>query len=319
MIIQRLGVPIYLQVKSYILDKIKAGEVSPGTKLPTERDLANQLGISRNTVSTAYKELLLEGVLEARQGRGTFVKHPTNELDGTDDKIMGSRRERALKIIDEAIIRVLSLGFTVEQFIAIAGIRAKEKAEEVKELRVAIVDNTPEYINRFINQLQQVTNAGFEAVLLADLIQGKVPVELLQACDLVITSVENQAMIAGIMGNSTKLMAVSTMPNLAAVVKLARLPAGTTVGIVAQTKSFVETLTNLLARTAIENVDFAVMLTVTDQEQLRRFVEKHEVLVVAEERETLVRQLAGHGQDIIPFYYEIDQGSLNQLVSRLMT
>ncbi|HEY3425473.1 MAG TPA: winged helix-turn-helix domain-containing protein, partial [Negativicutes bacterium] len=74
MIIQRLGVPIYLQVKSYIMDKIKAGEYQPGAKIPTERELSAELGISRNTVSAAYKELLLEGVLEACQGRGTFVK-----------------------------------------------------------------------------------------------------------------------------------------------------------------------------------------------------------------------------------------------------
>ena len=43
-----------------------------GKKLPTERELAKALRVSRNTISTAYKELEDEGVLYSHQGRGTL-------------------------------------------------------------------------------------------------------------------------------------------------------------------------------------------------------------------------------------------------------
>lgn len=319
MILQRLGVPIYLQVKNYIMDRIKTGEFPVGSKIPTERELAQRLSISRNTVSAAYKELLLEGVLEARQGKGTFVRQSSDELSNPSQEFSGSRSERVLKIIDEAIAKAVGLGFTVDQFIALAGIRAKEKAEEVKHIRIAIVDHTSEYISHYITQISQAIKGSFEGVVLQELLDGTVPIELLHACDVVVTGIENQALVTGLMGGSSKIMVVSIVPNLESVVRLARLPSGTKAGIVASTSGFAESLGNLMTRTMIENVSFDAFVDAGDREKLRQFVGSHEVLVVAEERENLVRQLALEGQNIITFYYEIDQGSLNQLVARMIS
>lgn len=315
MILQRIGIPIYLQVKNYILDKIKAGDFPSGTKLPTERELAAELGISRNTVSAAYKELLLEGILEAQQGRGTFVRQGENVNDL--DHMVGGRRERLLKVIDDAMGKVLELGFTVDQFAAFVSIRAKEKAEAVRELRVAIVECAAEFARRFIRQIGQVANVRFETVLLADLERGKVPVELLNACDMVLTTAEHQAVVARFMGNSPKLTTVATVPNLEAVIKLARLPAGASVGVIAQTSEFVYAFERLLKRINISSLKLEIIQT-DDREGLRQFVDRHSVLLVCEDREYLARQLAGEGKDVIAFSYEIDQGSLHQVVAKLL-
>lgn len=319
MILQRLGVPIYLQVKNYIMDRIKSEEFAVGAKIPTERELAQKLGISRNTVSAAYKELLLEGVLEARQGRGTFVKQVSDELDSTSTEFSGTRQERALKIIDEAIAKVTGLGFSVDQFIAFASIRAKEKAEEAKQLRIAVVAKTPEFVKHYIFQISQVVKASFEAVELKSLMQGSVPIELLHACDLVVTSIENQAVIMGMMGNSKKIAVVSTVPYLEAVVRLARLSSGTSVGIIAETREFIESIRSLMAKTMIETGEINELIDNGNREKLRQFANQHEVLVVDEGHESLVRQVVLNDKEIITFYYEIDQGSLNQLIGRIMT
>lgn len=186
MILQRLGIPIYVQVKSLILDKIKAGDYQPGAKLPTERELASDLGISRNTVSAAYKELLLEGILEARQGRGTFVKQAT--ADDVNNEVAGSRRERVLKSIDAALANALELGFTVDQFLAFVSIRTQEKTIAVTQLRVAVVACAIENVHHFMEQIRQVANVHFEPVVLSELVSGQVPAELLQACDMVVTA-----------------------------------------------------------------------------------------------------------------------------------
>jgi GntR family transcriptional regulator len=316
MLLQRVGIPIYLQVKNYISDKIKAGEFQPGTKIPTERELAIELGISRNTVSAAYKELLFEGVLEARQGRGTFVK-ACGDADDDLDGVVGGRRERLLRIIDEAMAKVVELGFTVEQFAAFTSIRAKEKADAVREIHVAVVDCTAEYIRHFIRQINQVANVQFKTVLLAELEQGIVPIELLHACDMVLTTHEHQSTVARLMGNGQKLVAVATVPNLEAIIKLARLPVTTEVGVIVQSEEFVTTFRYLLSRVAISGLKFDVQHTM-HREELREFVGKYRVLVVSEEREYMVRQLAVEGQDVVVFYYEIDQGSLQQVVTRLL-
>ncbi len=315
MILQRVGIPIYLQIKTYILDKIKSGEYVPGAKIPTERELSIELGVSRNTVSAAYKELLLEGVLEAQQGRGTFVK---KAADDAEEKVVGGRRERLVKIIDDAMAKVVELGFTVDQFAAIASIRAIEKNQAVKELRVAVVDCASEFIQRFINQIGQIANVRFERVILAELIEGRTPIELLQACDLVVTTLGHQAAVVGLLGKASKVIGVATVPNLDAVIKLARLPANTQVAIVAKSDAFVSNLQNLLEKTSINHLDFTVVQS-SDFSEVNRMIANYKVVIVSEEREMLVRQMVSESQEVITFYYEIDRGSLNQVLMKLVS
>lgn len=315
MILQRVGIPIYLQIKSFILGKITSGEYLPGCKLPTERELSVELGVSRNTVSAAYKELLLEDVLEAQQGRGTFVKAAANHVGA---EAVGGRRERLVKIIDDAMVKVLELGFTVDQFVAIASIRAKEKNQAVQELRVAIVDSTAEYIQRYMRQIGQNTKVCFEPVLLSELVTGTVQIQLLQACDVVITPLEHQTVVAGLMGNTHHLLTVATVPNLEAVIKLARLPGNTKVAIVAKTTEFKEQLVLLLEKVAIHQLDL-VFIPSEHRDELRRFIADCSVIVVSEEREMLVNSLVVTNQEVIPFYYEIDRGSLNQVMMKLVS
>ena len=315
MILQRVGIPIYLQIKSYILDKIKSGEYLAGAKIPTERELSAELGVSRNTVSAAYKELLLEGVLEAQQGRGTFVKSTAADAE-TD--ALGGRRERLVKIIDDAMTKVVELGFTVDQFAAIASIRAIEKNQAVKELRVAVVDCASEYIQRFINQIGQIANVRSETVILSELIAGETPIELLQACDLVVTTLGHQAAVISLLGNASKVIGVATVPNLEAVIKLARLPANTPVAIVAKSNEFVENLKKLLEKTSINHLDFKVVQS-DDYTEVNNFIASYKVVIVSEEREMLVRQMIMESQEVITFYYEIDRGSLNQVMMKLIS
>ncbi|MEU8824140.1 PLP-dependent aminotransferase family protein [Streptomyces sp. NPDC048636] len=54
-------------------DAVREGRLAPGTRLPSSRSLAVDLGIARNTVADAYGELVAEGWLTARQGSGTRV------------------------------------------------------------------------------------------------------------------------------------------------------------------------------------------------------------------------------------------------------
>ncbi|MCC3775254.1 GntR family transcriptional regulator, partial [Streptomyces sp. UNOB3_S3] len=54
-------------------EAVRSGRLAPGTRLPSSRSLAADLGLARNTVADAYGELVAEGWLTARQGSGTRV------------------------------------------------------------------------------------------------------------------------------------------------------------------------------------------------------------------------------------------------------
>lgn len=66
-------IPLYRQVVEQVRDYIRSGVLAPGSRLPTVRQLAGELGLTRLTVQNAYAELQAEGLIEGSVGRGTFV------------------------------------------------------------------------------------------------------------------------------------------------------------------------------------------------------------------------------------------------------
>ncbi|MGC4105923.1 MAG: GntR family transcriptional regulator [Thermomicrobiales bacterium] len=68
--------PLYLQVKAWMLAQIEAGTFRPHRRIPSERALSERFGISRMTVRQALLELIQEGRLYSRVGKGTFPADP---------------------------------------------------------------------------------------------------------------------------------------------------------------------------------------------------------------------------------------------------
>ncbi len=68
--------PLYKQVHVELARRIRAGELRPGSRLPSVRSLAQRLGVSLITIVQAYDALASEGLVRAAVGRGTFVGSP---------------------------------------------------------------------------------------------------------------------------------------------------------------------------------------------------------------------------------------------------
>ena len=64
----------YLRVRDYLFNAVKERAFGPGERMPTERQLAEQLGVSRATTRRALGELEAEGLIQRHVGRGTFVR-----------------------------------------------------------------------------------------------------------------------------------------------------------------------------------------------------------------------------------------------------
>ncbi|MGB8882035.1 MAG: winged helix-turn-helix domain-containing protein, partial [Solirubrobacteraceae bacterium] len=67
------GPRVRAALEAGLRDAVSSGRLGPGTRLPSSRGLAADLGIARNTVAEAYGQLVAEGWLTARQGSGTRV------------------------------------------------------------------------------------------------------------------------------------------------------------------------------------------------------------------------------------------------------
>ncbi len=82
-------IPIFRQIVQQVHRGVSVGRLSVGEQLPAVRALAEELVINPNTVARAYQELIREGVLESRSGRGVFV---------TERRKIFSTEERARRL-----------------------------------------------------------------------------------------------------------------------------------------------------------------------------------------------------------------------------
>jgi DNA-binding transcriptional regulator YhcF (GntR family) len=71
--------PLSLQLSTAMADRIHRGSLAPGSRLPTVRALAEDLGLAANTVAKAYRTLEDAGLVQGRGRQGTFVADPLPE------------------------------------------------------------------------------------------------------------------------------------------------------------------------------------------------------------------------------------------------
>ncbi|MDR6289693.1 MULTISPECIES: GntR family transcriptional regulator [Inquilinus] len=101
--------PIYQKIAQDLADRIRDGGFAVGDRLPSERDLADQLGISRMTVRQAFKSLTDAGLIESRIGRGCFVARPKidqrlQRLSGFSEDMARLGRRAASVILRQTVV-----------------------------------------------------------------------------------------------------------------------------------------------------------------------------------------------------------------------
>jgi len=109
-------VPPFEQLRAHIATEVAGGALAPGSRLPTVRQMATDLGLAANTVARAYRELEADGVVATHGRRGTFVRSAV--VDGTSDaadvareaargfvgtvRRAGLTRDEALRLVESA-------------------------------------------------------------------------------------------------------------------------------------------------------------------------------------------------------------------------
>ncbi|WP_051451368.1 GntR family transcriptional regulator [Actinospica robiniae] len=101
--------PPYEQVRAQLAALVRSGSLLVGTRLPTVRRLAEDLGLAVNTVARSYKELEADGVIETRGRHGTFVAALTDaQREAAEAAAAYVERVRRLGISDEEAARLIA-------------------------------------------------------------------------------------------------------------------------------------------------------------------------------------------------------------------
>lgn len=119
------------QVIEQLRTAVRQGEWPIGERIPTEAELGEQLGVGRNTIREAVRALAHTGLLEVRQGDGTYVR-ATSEVSGAIRRLCGSELREVLQ---------------VRRTLEVEGARlaaAERTEEEVAELRALLARRATE-------------------------------------------------------------------------------------------------------------------------------------------------------------------------------
>lgn len=94
-------VRLYESVIEQIMDLIKNNELKPGDKLPPERELAEKLSISRNSLREAFRVLESRGLIKSKPGGGRFIREiRENDHNNTENIILSLEKSSILELLE---------------------------------------------------------------------------------------------------------------------------------------------------------------------------------------------------------------------------
>jgi GntR family transcriptional regulator len=141
-------VPLYYQLEILLREKISSGVYAQGDQLPTEDDLIAEYGVSRITVRQALATLASEGLIERRQGRGTFIAERQQlmaqtesqfegviHLTGSLDELIAMGQKTPVKVLDNNLIKADA------QSAELLGLQPGDPVSRIERLR--LLDGKP--------------------------------------------------------------------------------------------------------------------------------------------------------------------------------
>lgn len=183
---------LYEQIVAQIQQRILSGELQPGDKLPAERELAEQFGVSRTAIREAMKALTQRGLVLIQPGRGTFV------TDGTSTVIRHSI-DMLVRVGNETgITDLLEVREILEpQIAALAAVRASREDIEAMEEAVKAMDLAMDDPETFIE-----ADLDFHLALAHGSKNALIPVLIDSLVDLLREHRKRAASVEGGMGRS---------------------------------------------------------------------------------------------------------------------
>lgn len=294
------------------MDLIRDGSLKVGTKMPTERELSENLKVSRNTVSMAYKELEQEGVLKSFQGKGTFVAEEANpwKAKGIKDKI--------IKFVDLGLEEALEVGMDADEFLEIVAQRVEEKKERMSKMRAVYVECNIEQARMFSQQLSNNTNMNIVPLTLADLNQMSSETrESIEKSQVIIATFNHVNEVKELTQPFERdVLGIAIKPDLGTIVKIARFPDGIRFGFLCISEEFKFKIRGALEEAGLGNINIVYSNT-QKEEELKEIINNSDVLIVSPGRYKDVQKFNKDNKEIIRFIYSLDDGSVKALKSKI--
>lgn len=305
---------VYRQIMSGIASMVRDGQLTPGDKLPSERELANMLGTSRGTVKKAYDELCTNGMLQCTIGSGTFISMEQNVVDTKS-------KHEALDSIENLARNLIQLGFSYREIETHFNLVINKYKTQSKLVKIATIDCSPEALYTFEDQLNYISQIKIDKILLDDLRAHPSPLSLVSEYDLILTTSTHYDEICSLVSNvSQKIMRAVLSPDRQTVIELAQILKDKQVGAICLSHRYLKVILKFMTRDILEKNTLLINKNNID---IEKFLSDKDYLIlppsaVVENTDMLNLDdfITGGGQ-VIYFNYQIERGALIYIEERI--
>lgn len=302
-----------MQVKKQIMDRIRDGFLKVGFKMPTERELSEQLKISRNTVSMAYNELEQEGVLKSYQGKGTFVAEETKSWEANNIV------EKITKFVDLSLEEALESGLESNEFLEIVNARVKEKMKLMSKIKAVYVECNIEQSKMFSRQLSISANMNVTSLTINDIKNmDNATKKIIENCQVVVSTFNHINEVKECLrGYDKEVLGVAINADLETIVKIARYPKNTKFIFICISEEFMFKIRGALDKAGLGNLNVEYSNS-SDENELIDMISKADVVIVSPGRYKQIEKINHEGKELIEFIYRLDEDSVKALKPKLM-
>ena len=309
---KKSGIPLYLQIKHQIKKLLESGDLKEGEQLPTERDLSENLQVSRNTVSMAYKELVLENVLSSNPGRGTFI----NPQVLINHKLKENNSQtRITEIIDLVINEALELNFELNELEKIVCSRIKEKEKLLKNINIAFIECNQEQLYYFSKGIELGTGISIIPILIDEIYkEPDIFRERIRSIDLVVTTFFHYDEVKKFLADQKqRVLAIALDPLMETMVNIAHLSnKDKSIGLVCITDKFAQRVFQSIRQAGIKFLNFKFTIS-HDTNKLKKFLINTDIVITSPGRKKEAEKSISPQIPLIEFVYVPDKGSMSML------
>lgn len=300
------SITINEQIKYLLRYQVLSGELSPGEKILSVRELASMLDVNRHTIAKAYKELEDEGLIITKQSMGTFV---SNDITLPKEQITA----KFFEIVHNAIKESREFGFNIEEFISVAQtINMKEKSNQEK-LKALFIECNVNAMEQYVEDLKKQLKIDVEGCLIEDIEKGKLSSAAVGEFDLIITTMGHYPQVRKLLKKHDNIYAVNIGPYLKVISDLMSYPPETQISIIALSKKGTAGIKQALVDVGIEESRI-IECSLQDSVDIKKEVGESDLLVVskfalAESGE----ELRSLGKEIIEYKNVLQNTSVKML------
>jgi DNA-binding transcriptional regulator YhcF (GntR family) len=310
-------VPVYVQLEEQLRFAIATGLLRDKERLPSIRQLAQQLNINVNTVSKSYRRLQEQSLIVTSGPKGAFVSSPLHGMVPRTEELDASRPrgtdEDLVEILDNAIAEALKLGHKLADLQQVLNERIEAAQKTAGLPLVAFVECSEIEARDYAQDLRTHLQANLQPVVLSDLENEP---GLVRSSDLVVTTLFHLGQVKDLVGRRKEVVGVVVNPQVEMLQRLSNLPAGTKLGGVCRDEETVTTQENFLRGVCTKDVEIYAC-SLGDKAALEKLFAHVDVLVYTPPCREEIGRLAPADLLCIEHRSQIDANSLRFLKERV--